>query len=687
MKRLSAICFAVFLGLSMQARDAASTFQLIPRPQEMKVYAGKGIHYDELSWIRDPVGDLWEVLPEMLRSLDRQTGRGVDLVLTEEDVPVSEEGYRLEVSEEGVRIYARGRSGLFYGCQTLEQLMEDSRDFNVPIPFLTIRDWPDVAFRSVHIAYLHHIEKKSYFYKLIDEFARYKVNAFIFELEDKFRYTSHPELGVPDGFTREEMMQLCEYAHRRNIEIDPLVQGLGHAGYILKHHPELKEQENDQQDCCPSEERTYEMLFDLYREALDAMPYARYLHVGGDEVRRIGQDERCKARKLSKSNLQLGWLYRVCNYATMLGKTPIYWDDMLLKNAKIWNLVIGRDTVDTEEKWTTGMQQMERMAKKFPKNGVLMRWYYQDPTKNPLHVRLIDWYGKKKLPVMGATSAAAGDSPFMPRDTSRLPHIRKFCQLVSDARLKGVTATFWSDGGPHPEFALRGFSGLGEFGWNAHGRTVAEFVEAHAQREYGFRAGEHRMDFVPPLEKAFDYYDTLFVVKGTRNPGYRAGNGFVLMDLPDPSRPGAWNRRYATKLEASQRMVETWKHVRKDIAWALKHALRNEYTLRMYEQNNEQQVFDARLLLALSRYDGAGSQRSRQKALSQITALCEEFPQVRERLEQTYGETRIMSMGPDYVPLRTGHLASQSEDYSWNWFYEIPMVENVRHWVSDVSGR
>ena len=67
MKRLSAICFAVFLGLSMQARDAASTFQLIPRPQEMKVYAGKGIHYDELSWIRDPVGDLWEVLPEMLR--------------------------------------------------------------------------------------------------------------------------------------------------------------------------------------------------------------------------------------------------------------------------------------------------------------------------------------------------------------------------------------------------------------------------------------------------------------------------------------------------------------------------------------------------------------------------------------------------------------------------------------------
>ena len=83
----------------------------------------------------------------------------------------------------------------------------------------------------------------------------------------------------------------------------------------------------------------------------------------------------------------------------------------------------------------------------------------------------------------------------------------------------------------------------------------------------------------------------------------------------------------------------------------------------------------------------AGSQRSQQKALSQITALCEEFPQVRERLEQTYGETRIMSMGPDYVPLRTGHLASQSEDYSWNWFYEIPMVENVRHWVSDVRGR
>ena len=681
MKQLILSFFAASLGLFLQAREAASVFQIVPQPQEMEIHPGKGIRYDRLGWIQDPTGSLREVLPEMLGALDRGKGPGVTLVLTKENVPDSDEGYRLEVTEDGVRIYARARAGLFYGCQTLEQLMEDSRDFKAPIPPMTIRDWPDIAFRSIHIAYLHHIEKKSYFYKLMDELARYKVNAFIFELEDKFRYTSHPELGVPDGFTREEMVQLCEYAHQRNIEIDPLVQGLGHAGYILKYHPELKELENDAQDCCPSDERTYEMLFDLYREALDAMPYARYLHVGGDEVRKIGEDGRCKARNLSKAKLQMDWLYRVCQEAEALGKTPIYWDDMLLKNAGIWNLVIGRDTVNVDAKWERGMERMEKMAHQFPENGVLMRWYYQDPTRIPSHTRLIDWYGKKNLPVMGATSAAAGDSPFMPRDTSRLPHIRKFCQLVSDARLRGIVATFWSDGGPHPEFALRGFSGLGEFGWNAHGRTVGEFVEAHSQREYGFRAGTHRMDFVPRLEDAFRFYDTLFVVKGTRNPGYKAGNGFTLMDLPDASRPGAWSREYASKLTAARQMTAIYKDVRKDIAWARKHVLRNEYTLRMYEQNNEQQVFDAQLLLALGRYDAAPSPRARRKALSEILALCDRFPVVRDRLEQTYGETRIMAMPPGYLPLRTGHLASLSEDYAWNWYYEIPMIEKVREWA------
>lgn len=54
------------------------------------------------------------------------------------------------------------------------------------------------------------------------------------------------------------MQALCRYAKERNIEITPLVQGLGHAGFILKHHWELRENPDSDWEFCPSDPRTYD---------------------------------------------------------------------------------------------------------------------------------------------------------------------------------------------------------------------------------------------------------------------------------------------------------------------------------------------------------------------------------------------------------------------------------------------
>ena len=78
-----------------------------------------------------------------------------------------------------------------------------------------------------------------YYYQEIDKLARYKINAVIWELEDKLRYTRRPEIGAPNAISKQEMQALCRYAKERNIEITPLVQGLGHAGFILKHRQRL----------------------------------------------------------------------------------------------------------------------------------------------------------------------------------------------------------------------------------------------------------------------------------------------------------------------------------------------------------------------------------------------------------------------------------------------------------------
>ena len=54
------------------------------------------------------------------------------------------------------------------------------------------------------------------------------------------RYTRRPEVGAPNAISKQEMQAISRYAKERNIEISPLVQGLGHAGFILKRHWELR---------------------------------------------------------------------------------------------------------------------------------------------------------------------------------------------------------------------------------------------------------------------------------------------------------------------------------------------------------------------------------------------------------------------------------------------------------------
>ena len=292
---------------SLSARSLDKTFQLLPQPQSIEVLSGKGFMYNELTFVSTtsgtpvPVlGPLADVLPR-----NRRSGKGLYLQLSDQHVPDSPEGYVLEVNDKGVAVTARTEAGLFYGCQTLEQLLEDSRDFGREIPRMKITDYPAIAYRAVHLDTKHHLDRMDYYYRMIDRLARYKVNAIIWELEDKLRFPRRPETGAPNAISKQEMQALCRYAKERNVEISPLVQGLGHAGFILKHHWELRENPASDWEFCPSDPRTYEVQFDLYLDALEAMPYGKYLHVGGDEITAIGIDDRCKATGKTAFELQM----------------------------------------------------------------------------------------------------------------------------------------------------------------------------------------------------------------------------------------------------------------------------------------------------------------------------------------------------------------------------------------------
>lgn len=676
--------FLLSLSIRISAEGLDGHFQISPLPQQIEVQKGKGINADELSFVtirgEGEIPVLGSILDELPRYM-RNGAKGVTLSLTNAGMPESSEGYILEVSSKGVSIYSRSQVGLFYGCQTLEQLMEDSRQFSQEIPSMKITDYPDIAYRAVHWDTKHHLDRIEYYYRMIDKLARYKVNAVIWELEDKLRYTRRPEVGAPNAISKQEMQAICRYAKERNIDISPLVQGLGHASFILKHHWELRESEKSDWEFCPSNPRTYEVLFDLYRDAMEAIPQSKYLHIGGDEISAIGIDERCKATGKTAFQLQMEWLKKVCDFAVAHGRTPIFWDDMPLKYANLWWL-LHRNVSDEEvmKNWNTA--ELDKAIDMFPKNCIYMRWHYEDPTILP-HRMLLDWYHKKGLKVMGATAASTGETPFMPRNNSRVQYIKDFCALVAKNQLNGILATAWDDGSSHLETVMRGFIAQGEYGWHHDGRTIEEFITVHAQREFGLQ--RKQMDFLTEMEKAAFFFDGALVVSGSRNPAWGVTDSFNLIQLPKTAKPGEWSRKYQLKLDSARIEMRRYTAISKGIQSAETYALRNRYTLEIYEQTGKLFNYPVRLLLALEAYDNADNSVKRNTALKQIKDECLYFYSMRKQLEAVYSQTRFMSNAEGYITDQNQHhhLAALSNNSDWMYLYEIPMVKAVELWMTE----
>ncbi|HPZ89678.1 MAG TPA: family 20 glycosylhydrolase, partial [Flavihumibacter sp.] len=376
-----AVIFFLYAGNRVVAQLPVP-FSIIPEPQQVSLLPGKGFDPARLKAIRLPAKTDLLIPGAHLSSLPENKQAQLVLQIDSTSNPLQQEAYTLRITATGIQISAGHATGLFYGCQSLEQLLEDAIRFNQYIPAMTITDAPAIAYRAVHFDVKHHLDHANYYYRAIDRLARYKINAIVFEFEDKLRYRRQPLVGAPHAISIEEMAALSRYAKKRNIEITPLVQGLGHASYILKHeaYQPLREIPWNDWAFCPLHEPTYQVLFDLYRDAIEATPGSRYLHIGGDEIGNIGVCERCRpfVAKYGMGQLNAYWLKRVCAFAETQNRIPVFWDDMPLQEAGLyestWNENISAAQADSL--WQDRSAILDSLLPSFPRNGVFMRWNY-----------------------------------------------------------------------------------------------------------------------------------------------------------------------------------------------------------------------------------------------------------------------------------------------------------------------
>lgn len=667
---LCILCILCFTVLA-RAQNLNPAFQLLPNPKSIKITSENGIKWSDAKGIVAENADIPVLGPMLDRLPNRESDKGISVFLVLQDaVTSSPEGYQLEITDRGIYVIAESDVGLFYGCQTLEQLFSDSRDHDIEIPQMVIHDYPSIAFRAVHLDTKHHLDRLAYYYKIIDKLSHYKINAIIWEVEDKLRFKRRPEIGAPNSISIQEMQAISRYAKDRNIEINPLIQGLGHAGFILKHHWELREDPTSDWEFCPSNPETYELQFDLYRDAMEAMPHGQYIHIGGDEITNIGICSRCKETGKNAFELQMEWLNKVCNFVVENGRTPIVWDDMPLKYADLWMLMFG-DLPQEEaiKQWST--DKLDEAISLFPKDCVYMRWNYEDPT-TLTHMKVLEWYKEKDLRVMGATGASTGASLILPRKDSYGQWIKDFNRLVLENNLEGIVATSWDDVSPHLETVMRGFIAQADFGWDPNGHSVEEFKKIHAQREFGFTQGE--LSFLDDLEEAALFFDHALLE-----------DRIWIISLPDKKNLGQWSDKYESKLNAAHEEQARYDRIEKGIGIAKRSVVRNRYTIDIYEQSSFLLHYPVRLLLALEQYDKSQDEVEKQSALVRIKETVDEFQSMRQMLEEVYSQTRFMQAPDGYIADQNHHDHRAARTLNSDWIYqnELKLIEKLQQWLDE----
>jgi len=223
-------------------------------------------------------------------------------VITNTRDEIDSQAYSIEIKPSEIVIRGNSDQGLFYGVQTLIQLVRSSPDGKLTLPGGTIRDWPSGQLRFLHWDTKHHQDRMETLKRYLDWSARFKVNMIGFELEDKFSYPTHPEIGAPGAFKPEELQEIVDYGLERYIQVVPVIQSPAHMAYVLKH-AEFKELRTTCERCpsgginyqvCLCDERSYELIFDMYRDVINATKGVNYFHVSTDEMYYAGICNKCE---------------------------------------------------------------------------------------------------------------------------------------------------------------------------------------------------------------------------------------------------------------------------------------------------------------------------------------------------------------------------------------------------------
>lgn len=389
---------------------------------------------------------------------------------------VGEESYILEIKRDYIQIYGIHEKGVFYGVQTLIQILKNcylNKDYKIKdretinsliLPSIKIKDYPDLKIRGIadDIArgQVFSIESAKNYLRLL---SHYKINFYFLYLEDMYSHPKYPDIGKERGaLTREELKDLDSFAQKRFIELVPIFQCLGHVDNILIHKKYEYLGEFPGAKCYDiSNPETYSFLND-YITDLSELFSTKFFHIGCDETFDVGKF-RSKELFAEKGKEALISHYdKVYQLALKAGNEQIIMYDDFIRDDK-------------------------EILQKLNKNLILMYWDYSPNEKYPK----IKQHCDKGFKVIASPSMLNWQRIF-PNYSDAAINIINLALEAYENKNSGCLGLLTSNWGDYRYYTLRVleyFGGVLTAGvsWTTADFKYEQFLEDYAYLYYGLR--------------------------------------------------------------------------------------------------------------------------------------------------------------------------------------------------------
>ncbi|MBP7936524.1 MAG: beta-N-acetylhexosaminidase [Phycisphaerae bacterium] len=385
---------------------------------------------------------------------------------------VGDEGYLLEVTPDRVFIAGNAPAGVYYGVQTLIQLLPEAEP--AAIPAVRICDWTEIRYRGCSVdLFCGKVGRTEWMRENIRRLAHYKMNSVVFYLEDAFLFPSHPDIGEDrDRLTTPEVLELDAFARKHHVEVIPCYNSPGHMLRTLAHprYAHLAEgTDNEAQRAVinVTHPDAYPLLTDLYTDLCKAFP-SRLHYMAGDEALALGTGRsKGAASEIGAAQLFVRHIKNIREVLAAHGK----------------RMVVAGDPFEPDFFKAFGLANygLDALAQ-VPRDVIIVPWHYGKLEQFPFGQQLVDMGFDQ---IIWTSNAAFGE--LFPNVDGAAENIESVLPWVHKLGAMGTAHSEWNGYGENifSEYNWPAIAFAAEWGWTSHGRPWNEALPMIVESFYG----------------------------------------------------------------------------------------------------------------------------------------------------------------------------------------------------------